>query len=192
MNKYWLSILYVIFVLTNSCKNNNLNNNNEIVNIAGMNLVLPDTMLRYDNNYNTLAKTETHKIDKDRMIIWIDSTKCSTCYLDYLYNYEVVNDYIRDSLCNQIEIMMLITPKRNELENLLFKIQNHNFDYPINIDYNQEMYNDLHLTVNNDAIMVLLSDKNGKIKSGIYNYPQYVDMCVMSCIKYLNGFILQD
>lgn len=95
-------------------------------------------------------------------------------------------------MCNQIEIMMLITPKRNELENLLFKIQNHNFDYPINIDYNQEMYNDLHLTVKNDAIMVLLSDKNGKIKSGIYNYPQYVDMCVMSCIKYLNGFILQD
>ena len=187
MNKYWLSILYVIFVLTNSCKNNNLNNNNEIVNIAGMNLVLPDTMLRYDNNYNTLAKTETHKIDKDRMIIWIDSTKCSTCYLDYLYNYEVVNDYIRDSLCNQIEIMMLITPKRIVSllkERLLFW-------YTLN-SVTPEMYNDLHLTVKNDAIMVLLSDKNGKIKSGIYNYPQYVDMCVMSCIKYLNGFILQD
>lgn len=123
------------------------------------------------------------------MLIWVDSTKCSLCQLDYLYNYEFVNDYIKESLYNLIEIMIVITPKSSELNQLLIEIPNYCFDYPISVDYNQEMYRNFSKFIDKDAISIILFDENNKIISGIYNYPQYVDVCLISCMKLLNDFV---
>lgn len=73
-----------------------------------------------------------------KMVVWVESTKCAVCELDFLYNLNEIPKYCLDSLGGKVSIMVIISTKNDETDSLINELKNSNYSFPIYIDKKNE------------------------------------------------------
>jgi hypothetical protein len=111
------------------------------------------------NVYRQTIEEEVTTVDSIRnykILIYTDSTGCTSCKLHILSTWET---YIKE-LGFKVDFMFYFHPK-NERE-LIFTLKNELFDYPVYIDNNDEL-NKLNKFPRNPVFQCFLLDKNNKV-----------------------------
>ena len=130
-------LLPVISFSHNSCKNLSLKSDyREFVNSE---IILPDSLcLVHDDQVLTVSPD----IARPTLIIFIDSTSCTSCQISHLNEFEKLFDLSAGS--ELFDMMILFSPKTEETSKLIKDILLSVIEYDIYVDSNSEfmLYNE--------------------------------------------------
>lgn len=101
-------------------------------------VVMPDSMLKYSKNEG-LSVADSSISAKSKLIVWVDSTKCSQCQLDMLYSFDDIITYCEDTLDNKVGFSVIISPSKENKMVLLNDLYYRNYSFPIFIDSENKM-----------------------------------------------------
>ena len=97
--------------------------------LIGSNMIIPVGVTRYSNE--TFELVDTAPDMRGKILVWIDSTKCAPCMLDYLYKFEEVDAYAHDSLGLKEAIFVVVCPQRKDISFFRRELSNCSFPFSI-------------------------------------------------------------
>lgn len=77
---------------------------------------------------------------KTKLIIYYDSTVCTSCKLSKLWNWEKVICYAKEKDF-QFQPYFIICPPKEKIGEILAALEKYPFEWPIYLDYNRIFYN---------------------------------------------------
>lgn len=97
-----------------------------------------------------------------KLIVYIDSTECSTCRISRLQEY---NDIFYRSLRDRnFKILVIFAPKKSEIQTVKMLMEYYAFPHSVYIDENNEFYNQNKAIIPEDKILhTFLVDKNNNV-----------------------------
>lgn len=130
---------------------------------------IPAGMLKYDKG--KIAQVSELPNFDNKMVVWVDSTKCSTCHLPYLYNYSDLADFCKEKLLDKAGVVIIISPKKSELPSLKKELVKNRYNFPVYIDVNREIekLNPMIVTNQFGADQCIMLYDGGKVYSIVYN-----------------------
>lgn len=159
---------------------------------------IPSGMTKYESG--KLSTVGGFPNLNNKMVVWIDSTKCSTCHLEYLYNYNDLVDYCKESLfdyckaksLDQTGVVVIISPKKSELSSLKKELVKNRYSFPVYIDVNREIekLNPMIMTNQLEADQCIMLYDGGKVYSIVYNRnKEYTEISIKLCKSQLSDAI---
>ncbi len=122
-------VLMIVLILLCCCENKNeeIRQNIEQLKSQPISLSLDKMRLYY-------KAVNNDRVEKDlKLIVYIDSTMCSSCYLKSIDRWY----YLLDSLyakSDNFEPIFIMSPKKTEVNAIKYKLDFLKFDYPIYLD----------------------------------------------------------
>lgn len=99
---------------------------------------LPNTIKAYNRAFSKekvdMCMGEKVILFKNKFIVWVESGKCSPCYVDELHYYDSLARGIKDVCGSQYELVVLMSPNKKEIEPLKQKLKTTHLDFPVYID----------------------------------------------------------
>lgn len=109
----------------------------------------------YYNGKNTLYKN----IDVKKLVVYIDSLSCSTCFLNNMMTYYDINDSL---INNGGHLIVILNPKREKVNEIRERVIMDKYPFYCIIDGNNEFLTNNDIP-NNNLLHTFMLDKNGKI-----------------------------
>lgn len=130
---------------------------------------IPTGMLKYEGG--KIATVDQLPDFNTKMVVWIDSTKCASCHLDYLHVYNDLVDYCNNELQEKAGLVVIISPKLPELPSLKNKLLKNSYNFPIFLDINREIekLNPMIVTNQFESDQCIMLYDGGKVYSIVYN-----------------------
>lgn len=157
MTKFPFSYIFsFICVLLLGCTNYTDNIICKTKRFKGVHVSLPlDKMELY-----VKEKTITHREDINKLVVFVDSTECSTCYTKKMETWY----YLLDTLQNKnFEILVIFSPKKNDCSYIKSKLKYLKVDFPIYLDsIGAFVKNNPHIP-DESIYHTFLLDKNNKV-----------------------------
>ena len=156
-NNYLLySLIISIIVLTVSC-----NNRNEQNNIIGKSICCDSLLLIKGKKSIDDVKTVSNGFS---VFLWIDSTKCIPCEMNYLYGYELFSNRCDRITGHSGSMKVIISPaKAYDIDMIVNEVRGQNYSFDILVDYDNT-FNPL-FNCNN---RILVIERNGVIMKSYY------------------------
>lgn len=120
---------------------------------------LPDRMLAVD--FDSIYDINDKKIDRTTLLVWIDSTHCMPCSVEYLYDYELLNKKLKTTISDSLQVIAVLSPKFSELEALKYKLKREHFDFPVFIDESNKFSVLNPFFINENGEVTICTDKEG-------------------------------
>lgn len=120
---------------------------------------LPDRMMSVD--FDSTYYVNNAEIERTTLLVWIDSTHCMPCSVDYLYDYEPLDKRLKETISDSVQIIAVLSPKPSELDALKFKLRREHFSFSVYID-ESNTFQDLNPFFRNDnGELTVCTDRNG-------------------------------
>ena len=100
--------------------------------LIGCPLTVPVGILQYSDESYIIVDTLPDM--KGKILIWIDSTHCAPCMIDYIYNYSEVQSYAIDSLGMNNAIYIMVNPKSKDVDFFKSELSNCSFPFTVYVD----------------------------------------------------------
>lgn len=181
-------VVILLLVLFVSCKNWRISK--EVRRIYGTQIEVPYCLSAKIHGLDTLIITRGDEYAT--LIIWYDSTQCSSCSLNYIEKWNRLFEYSVDSV-RGLKPMIIFSPKEKDLYRFESYLRMTNFNYPIYIDYDYSFLTRNPQLLASSRQNIFLLDKNHEIVlvgDPFYNqqmwnlYKQIIDSLVIN-----RGFI---
>jgi len=124
--KNYFTLFLSLLVSFGSCRNRQLKN--DLEKFLGTKLTIPANLQATFNGKDTLL-TDFIK-EKAKLVVWIDSTYCSSCQISKMYEWKEILSYA-DSIGHQFSVLFLFTPKKSDLPSVRIALQTYKIDYPV-------------------------------------------------------------
>lgn len=95
----------------------------------GQTIQFPDTTIGIPDEK---ALFSLDHIPIPKMVIWVDSTECSSCRIGNLYRYEKLYD---KSQKDCFEVIIIFSPREDEFDEAMRMVELRHFDFPVYFDY---------------------------------------------------------
>lgn len=120
-----LSLLFLVLVCVASCQRYKVKVS--VTKMIGKELIFPDSMLCFDSGF---FSDSTISINEPSIIFWLDSSDCTKCNVDRLYEYHSMIEDFEDSLFVDIAFYPIVSiGSQNQNNNNLL-----NLNFPIFLD----------------------------------------------------------
>lgn len=158
-NNLYLLLLLVSLILV-SCKENKYEKREKAHKIDAF-LKFPSTMQAYSLNRGYEGIENIEISDKYKIVLYVDSFECTTCYLR-LYLWDELIKQANDYLTDKVDFYFFIQPSSNP-QDLFYLIKRDKFNYIIYFDNKKEfaLINGFPEELNT---VCFLLDRNNKIK----------------------------
>ncbi len=154
------NILLALIIILNiyGCKDTHLDN---IKKLTSKEIIIPDSLYMVQQEHKILPQ-EHFMSSKYKFISYIDSSKCLSCKLSYMYLWN--NFLLLDSLSNgELKFYFIINPKQEDKYNINNLYHLSNFNYPIFIDTARYFVKENPNIPNSSIYHSFLIDSYGKI-----------------------------
>ena len=134
MKKAVICIAFVICICLPSC--GNISKKNRVLDEVSMfskeTIAIPSILTQImDNETSSFIVPE----DNAKMVFWFDSTSCSTCNAKRLSFLDRIYQLSEES--GKFEILLIMSPRVAEVEELITVLSLYDLDHPVCIDVNQ-------------------------------------------------------
>lgn len=155
-----LFILLVLIMTVSSCKNARITHELEI--FVGTTITIPQVFDTIDIARDTLLQHNSQEQILSRMIVWYDTTACSSCNLKGIGMWNDIVKYSRDTV-QGFEPVFIFSPNKENLNNFEIQTKITDFDFPILADYNNKFIEANPQIPRDRRYHVFLLDNNGKV-----------------------------
>lgn len=145
------------FALAVSC--NNAPIDKIVQSMMGQEVIIPTTLTLYSKN-TELDATNNEFLTK--LIVYLDSTECSSCAFNSMYIWEKLLIYSKTSK-NKLDIIFIAAPKEEDTTHVVNSIISNNDDCPIYLDKHHDFSKTNSFIPKDNKFHTFLLDKNNKI-----------------------------
>lgn len=170
-------MIILLLIMLLSCTDNKIKEHVLIMNDSPINMNLTNCHTKYLGKDTVLPNTDNYKL-----VVFIDSLTCSTCFLSHLVDYYEINDSLQKVNGSTIIVINPKSSQINEIKSLL-KYERHPLwciidEHAKFLKLNphipsERRFHTFLLDNNNNVILIGDPTKNRKIKSMIYHTLQY-------------------
>lgn len=130
---------------------------NEIIGMQGIKveLIFPDAEI-----YHTGLKTKYDKGNGNKLVVFVDSLSCSSCFLNKLINYYDINDSL---VKNNGQLVIILNPKNSRIDEIRRAIVNEKYPFWCIIDKKGGFLHRNPEMPDNELLHTFLLDENDNI-----------------------------
>ena len=100
------------------------------IKLQGRNIVFPEEMICIPDDTRS---PNLKAFRKPKIVIWVDSTECSSCRIGRLYEYEE----LYQQGCNEgFDVLVLFSPRADDFCEAQHMVRVHHFSFPVYFDVN--------------------------------------------------------
>src|SRR5574344_2142649 len=159
MRRGLLIVSYLVFIMFFLCSCSRLRLMKEMKDVMGTEISLPQSLeyiagtdSSYDNNNGSLAT----------ILVWYDSTMCSTCKLSGLQSLSEIELFCRDSVDNATVVVVFSPPViAHEIFREASSLTKR--EYPIQVDYHGAFVRENSQLPKTGYLHTFLLDRDGKV-----------------------------
>lgn len=149
-----LITLALVFVLSVSCERHQIST--KLKNMMSDEIVMPDSILQVKGEVvDTCSLSSSLKL-----VIYVDSSECSTCRIEKLNAYSTLYDIFNSS--GVIELVVLVAPKQDEL-NLIKHMLGNYVKFPTYVDVENQFLSKNTIIPIDWRYHSFLTDCDGKV-----------------------------
>lgn len=134
-------------------------------------IVFPGDLYAISNG-NNLYPAEVPELG-NRLVIYVDSSECNSCFLGHLYDYEIIQSHLTDCL-----VMIIVSPSNTERAQIVHQLSNLSIAIPVFLDNNHSFIRANPFIPNDRRYQAFFLDKKNTpfiVGDPLY-YPRLIQM----------------
>lgn len=136
MKNVYLFLTFFLFLTMTSCESRLLGTQRIISEMEDHMVVFPEYLTSIYNGKTFENKTIASP--SPILVFWFDSTECSSCRANHLYELEPLFEYAENS--DELNIMVVFSPQSHECNLLIHILEKKKFDYPLYVDTDNSFF----------------------------------------------------
>lgn len=128
--KFLFFLICVAYIFSIGCTSKN-NVADIIQQMKSAPIIFPDNVLTMYNGRDTNMRE--YKNTRLKLVLYIDSTTCNTCFIDKLYLWKDLFDF-RNQFNEELSLYFLLESSSSTLAQISFSLRKQELNYPIRID----------------------------------------------------------
>ena len=157
MRVVYCFVVSIVFMSIFACHRSSFRK--ELGDFLGSEVRIPQNMRAFVEGRDTSINSEIYQRGL-KLVVWYDSTGCSSCRLKTLRDWEIYLDYLN---LKKINLLIIISPSIKDIHNVNIGIKSQRFPFVVYKDYAQEMYALNSNMPNNPELHTFLLDENNRV-----------------------------
>lgn len=136
MKNVYLFLSFFFFLTFTSCESGILSTHRIVSEMEGHKVVFPEHFSRIC--YGKSSDNETIATTTPILVFWFDSTECSSCRANHLYELEPLFEYAEDD--DDLNVVVVFSPQSHECKLLIHTLEKKQFEYPLYVDTDNSFF----------------------------------------------------